>query len=188
MLYQYIIILPTFRIFVQWMKLGTVLCSLSEKHKFVTLYCSFSFYQQKKEKKEGRWHHYCHFPQNVSAQGLCRFVLVIFFFFASCAEATLTVLKASPKLSKYWEHLFHCWHDWMLCLDAEKCPCVMTELFFFFFFAERHCLAELSGGERRPGGAQRQGWDPASRPLLKQTRASDRWKRRKRWRLPRECA
>ena len=135
------------------------------------------------------------FPENVNAQGLCRFVCVLFFFFASFAEATLTVLKALPTLSKYWEHLFHCWHDWMLCLDAEKCPCAVTELLFFlflfFFFAERHWLrglAELSRGDRRPGGAQRQGQNPASCPPLKQTRASDRWKRRKRWRLPRDCA
>lgn len=33
---------------------------------------------------------------------------MLFFFFASGAEATLTVLKASAKLSKDWEHLLHC--------------------------------------------------------------------------------
>lgn len=49
-------------------------------------------------------------------------------------------------------------------------------------------LGQRRGGERRPGGVQRQGRDPGSRPPLKQARASDRWKRRKRWRLPRDCA
>lgn len=75
--------------------------------------------------------------------------------FCSCALLFLCqlcwgnfdVLKASPKLSKYWEHLFHCRHDWMLCLDAEKCPCAMTEL--FFFFCRETLLERLGRAQRR---------------------------------------
>lgn len=47
------------------------------------------------------------------------------------------------------------------------------------------CLRGLA--QRSGAGRAGQGGEPGSGPPLKPARASDRWKRRKRWRLPRDA-